>query len=535
MMPPRTIETPVDQQTIPARGSIFNRDWMMRLRADAKSIGWFMPGVALVMLLALALRLPNLSDRAIGAGEAYSYYFSNLSWSALWTETPFYGSHPPLYYSLLKIWTWITGDSEAGMRSLSVVASLATVGVIAFSSRLLGFASRYDRIGVMTAALLAINPGSIDYAQQASADALLTLFATLTILASAVLLKRLQIDDHDDAALKLAYLPAGIFAGVTLWLQHDSLFLIVGNWVGFTGAILLGSTHRRRDFIVSGKALAVVLLIWAPCIFIAWLESKPASGFSSPSNSLDTLLSPFTLASGGGFAFVLAGIVAVMAWLRIYKNSRAIAAYVASVVVIPVVFVFIASYVVSAIFVTGTMAWLTPVFLSVVSLGLFLPGKMQKLKFALAPILALICIGHDIGYYQSNTPDLRGATDYLSSRYQLGDLVMVYPNDLQLGLDYYARDNAGGMDVLALPATYPAAGLTRPYLQGNKGSPSVVESDRAQIRKLLAAHQRVWFVGKVTEPDNNMNIISSELYHAFGMPAQSADFVDTPVALFARR
>ncbi|MFM0740782.1 hypothetical protein PQQ51_26365 [Paraburkholderia xenovorans] len=497
-----------------------------------------MPTVVLVLLLAFVFRLPTLSERSVWMDEAYSYWFSNLSWTALWTQTPFYETHPPFYYSLLKIWTWAAGSSEAGMRSLSVAASLATVAVTAFAPRLLGFGNRYDRIGFVAAFLLAINQGSIEYAQQARPYAMQTLFATLMIVASAALLKRLLIDARDSAessSLKLAYLPAGIYAGVTLWLHNTSPFIIFGNWIGMFGAVLLFSTNRRRDLIVSIKALLVALLIWAPCIPIAFIESKTVAGSFWASISPKMLTWPFTLAAGGKFAFVPASVVAVLAWLRLYKTSRAFAVYVVGVVFIPVAGVFTASYLIKPIFVTRTFEWIAPVFLFVVALGLFLPGRMQKLKFVILPVMALMCVGQDIGYYRSNTQDLRGAAQYLASKYQPGDLVMVYPNELQLGLDYYTRDQSVTLNIAALPAAYPAVDMPRPYLQSNKGAPSIIESDRPQIKALLAAHKRIWFVGKLTEPDNNMNVISSELYHALGMPLSSADFVDTPVVLFAKR
>src|SRR4026207_2389008 len=40
-------------------------------------------------------------------------------------------TNPPFYFFLLKLWTWFFGISEAGVRSLSAVAGICQIGVLA--------------------------------------------------------------------------------------------------------------------------------------------------------------------------------------------------------------------------------------------------------------------------------------------------------------------------------------------------------------------------------------------------------------------
>lgn len=537
MMQSETIKSPAQKKTNVDGQVLSNVDRVAQTDKSAMATNWFMPAIGLVILLAVVFRIPTLSGRSIWMDEAYSYWFSSLSWTALWTQTPFYETHPPFYYSLLKMWMVLAGSSEAGMRSLSVLASVATVVMIGFAPRLLDLGKRYDRVGIVAALLLAVNQGNIEYAQQARPYAIQTLFVTGMILASAMLLKRLLIDERSaskKSAETLIYVLAGFFGGVSLWLHNTSPFIIFGNWIGIFGAILLFSANRRHDFFVAIKSLLVALLIWSPCIPIVLIESRTVAGSFWATISPKMLTWPYTLAAGGKFAFVPATFVAVLAWLRLYRANRPLAVYLLCILFVPVIAIFTVSYLFKPVFVTRTFEWMAPVFLFIVAFGLFLPGMMQKLKFVILPVLVVLCVAQDISYYRTPTQDLRAAAQYLSSNYHAGDLLVTYPNELQIGLDYYLREGVASMETAPLPAKYPAVGLPRAYLQSNKGAPSVIEGDRPEISRLLASHKRVWFVGDLAEQNNNVAIVASEFSHAYGAAVSSSDFVGTPVTLFVK-
>lgn len=499
-------------------------------------VDWLLPAVGATVLLALIFRLPTLSGRSVWMDEAYSYWFSNLSWSDLWTRTPLYETHPPFYYSLLKVWTMMAGTSEAGMRSLSVVASLMTVAITGYAPRLLGLEKRYDRIGLVASVLLAVNQGSIEYAQQARAYALQTLFCTLMILTSVILLQRMLVETRESPQVPGArwlYLSSGLCAGVTLWLHNTSPFIIFGNWMGVFTAIFLFSRYKRHDLVLSAKGLLVALLVWSPCIPILLIESRTVAASFWVTISPKMITWPFTLAAGGKFAFVPAIIVAAFAWIKLYRTRKPFALYSASILLVPVLCIFAVSYLFTPIFVVRTFEWMAPVFLFLVTLGLFLPGKMAKLRFAVLPVLVILCVGQDVVYFRSSTQDLRGAVHYLASNYQPGDLVLVYPNELEVGLNYYTRQLSAPPEIAAVPAKYPAVAMARPYLGSNKGAPAAIESDRVEIAHLLSLHRKVWFVGDWPGTDSKMNVVTSELYRERGAPVSSVDFVGTRVTMFA--
>jgi mannosyltransferase len=87
-------------------------------------------------------------------------------------------SAPPLYYALAWVWTQVTGTGEWGLRSLSALAGVATIPV----AYLIGCELRGRRAGLISAALVAVNPMLLWYSQEARAYSLLALFCAISLL-----------------------------------------------------------------------------------------------------------------------------------------------------------------------------------------------------------------------------------------------------------------------------------------------------------------------------------------------------------------
>ncbi|WP_322042737.1 hypothetical protein [Paraburkholderia sp. J67] len=505
---------------------------------EIRSIGGFLPAVVCVLALGLICRLPTLGSRSIWMDEAYSFWFASLSWTDLWTKTPFYETHPPFYYSLLKLWMSVAGSSEIGMRSLSVTASLATIGITAFAPRLIGFGKRYDRVGLLAGVLLALNAGNIEYAQQARPYALQTLSCTLMVLASATLLHRMLSTTRHTRTLPGEWplcITAGLFAGITLWLHDTSPFIVLGNWLGLFAAIVVFSPYRRHDLAVSIKALAIGLVVWAPCVPIILIQSRTVQSAFWATISPKMLTWPLTLATGGKLAFFPVAVLFALGLRTLYRTRKGAAWYVLGMLFIPMTAVFAVSYLIKPVFVVRTFEWMAPPTLLLAALGVFAAGRAARLRILLIPLVIVLCLVQDRVYYTSGTEDLRGLVGYLASQRQPGDLIVVYPNELEVGLNYYARQLPQGLGVVALPAPYPAVGLQRPYLQSNRGVPAAVEADRAPLEQLVASHGRVWLIGAWQGPNGKLDVVTDTLYRQRGLPESSVDFSGTQVSLFGAR
>jgi len=106
--------------------------------------------------------------------------------------------HPPLFYLSQHFWLYLFGNSEAGMRSLGVVLSIAAIAAAYFLGKLL----LGHRGGLLLAALLAINPFYLFHSLNLRMYGPLVLWVTLTTL-SLLQLIRLEINAPEINALEI--------------------------------------------------------------------------------------------------------------------------------------------------------------------------------------------------------------------------------------------------------------------------------------------------------------------------------------------
>src|SRR6478735_5350179 len=137
---------------------------------------WVVAGLTVV---AAALRFATLGVQSYHHDEIVtaSRILRGGFWHAM-DAVGFSESAPPLYYALAWLWTQVAGTGEWGLRSLSAVAGVATIPV-AF---LVGRELRGQRVGLLAAALVAVNPMLLWYSQEARAYSLLGLFCALSLL-----------------------------------------------------------------------------------------------------------------------------------------------------------------------------------------------------------------------------------------------------------------------------------------------------------------------------------------------------------------
>ena len=84
--------------------------------------------------VALLVRSMGLGTRPLWLDEAYSAWFSSRDWTYLWTVVPTYETHPPFYYSLLKLWRALFGGTAVELRVPSLLFGTLTVPVVVMAS-----------------------------------------------------------------------------------------------------------------------------------------------------------------------------------------------------------------------------------------------------------------------------------------------------------------------------------------------------------------------------------------------------------------
>jgi mannosyltransferase len=203
---------------------------------------WIVAGLTAV---AAALRFATLGLQSYHHDEIVtaSRILRDGFWHAM-DAVGFSESAPPLYYALAWLWTQVTGTGEAGLRSVSALAGVATVPVAyALGAQLSG-----RRAGIVAAALVAVNPMLIWYSQEGRAYAL---FALLTALSLLYFVRAL------DGGRRRDFIAWGIASALALATHYFAAFPIIAE--------ALWLLRRRGRETASGLGiLAAAGLLLAP-------------------------------------------------------------------------------------------------------------------------------------------------------------------------------------------------------------------------------------------------------------------------------
>lgn len=206
--------------------------------------------LVIVLLLGTVLRIVESLSLPFWMDEAYSFWFSGLSWSYLWTELPRFENHPPAYFLLLKGWRAIAGSSEFALRIPSVLASIGSVLALFFAGRIMGAAlttGHRERsgwiMGLTAAALAAFSQFEITYAGEARSYAFASLGTSLMLVGAFRIVSGTPMRPDGTASRSAA---AALVIGMSISLWAHPLGLVP---VGLVGLFLIGwwGICRRGD------------------------------------------------------------------------------------------------------------------------------------------------------------------------------------------------------------------------------------------------------------------------------------------------
>ena len=124
--------------------------------------------------LAFSLRLYRLDFQSIWWDEGHSIFVANHPLTQIPT-LPAMDVHPPAYFALLHLWIALIGQSEFGLRYLSVIFSLLTIALLWQFAR--DLASAPSLVPFFVALLAALSPLYITYAQEVRSYAMITFLA----------------------------------------------------------------------------------------------------------------------------------------------------------------------------------------------------------------------------------------------------------------------------------------------------------------------------------------------------------------------
>ncbi|HHX45384.1 MAG TPA: hypothetical protein GX714_15550 [Chloroflexi bacterium] len=207
--------------------------------------------VAVLTLVALAVRLVQLATPTLRWDEGWSLAHASLPWGDLWriaTEE----WHPPLYVALLKLWVPL-GTSSTLLRLPSVIAGVAAVPLTYAVGRRW---SQDTAMAIAAATLMVFWPLHVYYSQVTRMYALVV----LPILGAAWF--ALSWEERPTIANALG-LALTSLAG--LWISYYAVFPLAAVW------LYAAVCHPRKMGTLAAVAL-VVVLGYAP-----WLAAASAT------------------------------------------------------------------------------------------------------------------------------------------------------------------------------------------------------------------------------------------------------------------
>ena len=214
-----------------------------RLAIAGSTVFWIAAGL---VAAGVAVRFATLGlqsyhhDEVITAARVLPGSFGHMLHEVRRSE-----STPPLYYALAWVWSKYFGVSEVGLRSLSALCGAITIPV-AF---LIGRELAGRRAGLLTMAMVALNPMLIWYSQEARAYALVILLCAASLL------------------FFLRFRRTGSAVDLALWWASSALALTSHYFAAFPIAIeagwLLVENKRSRGvwLAIGGVAAAGLALL----------------------------------------------------------------------------------------------------------------------------------------------------------------------------------------------------------------------------------------------------------------------------------
>ncbi len=227
-------------------------------------------GLVPILVVAWGLRLWHLGVQALWWDESYSWALAKMGLVEMVRSTAD-DIHPPLHYALLHLWLPFGGESEFGMRFLSVAFSMAGVALLANFGRRLGRLASSGATGtplaVIVAALASLAPLWVYYAQE---NRMYTLQTFTTLMASLFLFRMLQtLGRSGRGSIPGRWWLSYVFwAALSLWADYFPVFLLASHslfvfaWLAFTRPA--GSGGFLRRWLLAQIAVALLYLPWAP-------------------------------------------------------------------------------------------------------------------------------------------------------------------------------------------------------------------------------------------------------------------------------
>ncbi len=215
---------------------------------------WFV--LTIIILVGLCLRLSELNDTSFWYDEGFTGDTIKLGWKEMFDVIARDKVHPPLYYVFVKLWSYIFGFTQTGIRSFSVFTGLLTILSSFYLGKEIFDRKKYPVTGLILALVVSISPFFVTYSIEARAYSLIGL---VTVLLSLFVFK------YISKGFEKKYLVLSILFGLILCFTHYlQMIFVIGLVISSILYVYIYSEKRTNK-----KFLCIFILVFVLAVILA--------------------------------------------------------------------------------------------------------------------------------------------------------------------------------------------------------------------------------------------------------------------------
>jgi mannosyltransferase len=442
--------------------------------------------------LGIGFRLWNITGEPLWLDEAYSAYAASKSFDFLWEIVPQYETHPPFYYSLLKLWTLVFGDSLTALRALGAIFGIGAVGVGILAAREIGRTIGLDPrnnsllMGAV-AMLLALGTLPIEMTREVRPYPIMALIYASII---GLLFRTARLVEEGDRLWNRTYPVYLALLALLLWLHN--LGILYAAAAGLALLILcLRRSWTRQDTLALVLGHLAVLAIWLPALLIlseqapTWVKSTWLR-FSLSWELPWTVAKLFIVPRPTSLTSAL--LLIALAWVGLRGRTAGMRAATALTILmlLPVLASIAISATIAPVFIPRTLAAVAVPAMLLLALGIAMArsGTIRAIGLIALTVILIEMIALDI--HQRRRPpneDWYRILAWLEPRFKSGDLVVAYPNEGALAFRRAQLDRKLVMATRPIPTEIPSLNAG-PGSWNPTGSRGVVSLSKARLEQI---------------------------------------------------
>ena len=393
--------------------------------------------LAIVLLVALGLRLSHLGQRVVWFDEANSLLVAQATPAKI-IDAARDDVHSALYYLILHIWQSVA-TGETGARMLSVLAAVAAVAAVYFlGSRLAG-----RDAGLLSAGLLGLSPLHVWYSQEIRMYSVQTLMICLSFL---FLFKALR------EGRRIPWILYALCTALTLYVQYTSIFAVLAQ------GVFVAIYYRKQRKVLWRwlQSQCAVALLFTPCLPLLFWQTARVTGRSwIQPLELHQVLGFFSLFSGAHLGDVRSRTLSVLvsiaalgtASVILYRKheNRETAWFLILWFSLPII-LLLALSLRQNLFLPRTLVYTTPAL--ALLMGCALARAEKGIERLAGTLMVVILVSANLfalrNYYISDNPwvksDLREGADEVARDLRAGDVIVHSSQFSYRPFQYYLGD-----------------------------------------------------------------------------------------------